>query len=97
MSVVNFMRRVAPELCKHFLHIIPERYLTQDVEGAADLIDEEHKECLRHDIESRVRAATMADKLYECDCLDLVDYEYDLNTCLCFLDFLSLSVCCYPS
>ncbi|XP_070173068.1 uncharacterized protein [Littorina saxatilis] len=74
LAVDDFLAEVGPVLLKMFPHIIPESYLTQEVDGAHDRRDV-HKDCLRHDIMSRIRAPTMADMLYCHDCLNFEDYE----------------------
>ena len=73
LSVADFMTSVVPELCRLYPHIIPQRFQAQDVDTEA------RKECLRHDIMSRIRVATMADLLYQHDCLCFEEYRYDYN------------------
>ena len=69
------MNIVAPELLKHFPHIIPERFLAVKTGGSTMLEQEPDKKCLRHAIMGRIREIKMADMLYYQDCLSLKDYE----------------------
>ncbi|XP_070173070.1 uncharacterized protein [Littorina saxatilis] len=74
MAVGDFLAEVGPAMLKVFPHIIPEMYLTQEVEGGRDRKGVP-KGCLRHDIMSRIRAPTMADMLYHHGCFSFEDYE----------------------
>nr|KAG5686364.1 hypothetical protein BaRGS_026825 [Batillaria attramentaria] len=69
----DFMSKVAPELCKKYGHIIPKRF-RQDKEQDDTKAKELVKKCLRHAIQSRIRATSMADMLYHKDFLDFEDY-----------------------
>ncbi|KAK7480265.1 hypothetical protein BaRGS_00028541 [Batillaria attramentaria] len=74
----DFMSKVAPELCSKYGHIIPQRFRhhgKQDDTEVKQVMDQcSGQKCLRHAVQSRIRATSMADMLYNKGFLDLEDY-----------------------